>query len=194
MAMTHDPTGAPGLTGDRPDGDASGVRSDEPVVVPGPADSTSVSWAEREIVDSLHRLARAQAQLAAAEAQAEAAADQARFDQVDAERLEQVHAELLAAEARAASRFAKGSARQRVRELEMAERLVLERLGAPSYEEFRARAAQASSVPAADPDVVAFARRELDAARSAWLEVQSIEIPPSASPSTPASTFEIDLT
>jgi hypothetical protein len=180
MAMTHDPTGL-SESADAGALDQADPAGPEVSIEAAPARAeggATVSWAEREIVDSLHRLARAQAQLAAAEEQAAVAADQARFDEVDAERLEQVHAELLVARERASGRFAKGSVRQRVGELEMAERLVLERLGAPSYEEFRAKAARASSRPAADPDVVAFARRELEAAKSAWLEAQSIEIPP----------------
>jgi hypothetical protein len=185
MAMTHDPTDvtdrAPTrpLTGVGPNGR---VASDQPTIIPDPPDvqappagATTLSWAEREVLGALRRLARAQANLAAAEAQGEAA-DAATFDPVDVERLEEVHVELAAARAKASGRFTKGAARQRVRDLETTERLVLGRLGVDGYDDYRAQAAARVHHQVVETEVIDFARRELASAQQAWREVQALEV------------------
>jgi hypothetical protein len=175
MAMTHDPTDVTDLTTAR--------TADQPTIVPDappnvhavPADAPALSWVEREVLDSLRRLAIAQANLAAAEAQGEAA-DATSFDPADVERLEEVHVDLAAARAKAAGRLKKGGARQRVRDLETTERLVLGRLGVDSYDEYRSLAAARVHHQVVESEVIDFARRELASAQQAWREVQALEV------------------
>jgi len=181
MAMTHDPTE---VTGPAPTRTADGygpagrVASDQPIIVPDPPEvqaAPALSWAEREVLGALQRLARAQANLASAQAQGEAA-DAATFDPVDVQRLEELHAELAAARAKASGRFAKGAARQRVRDLETTERLVLGRLGVDSYDDYRSQAAARVDHQVVETEVIDFARRELASAQQAWREVQALEV------------------
>ena len=155
------------------------------------AAAPALSWAENEVLDALRRLARAQAQLVAAEAQV-AAVDSAGFDPADVERLEQVHAELATAKGKATKKFAKGAARERARELESTERLVLDRLGVASYDEYRARADRSQGSQVVDSEVIDFARRELASAQRAWREVQALEVVAPEAPDAPEP--EIDLT
>ncbi|HVN51788.1 MAG TPA: hypothetical protein VMT43_10170 [Acidimicrobiales bacterium] len=198
MAMTHDPT-------DVSDGAATAVAdpaptpvpgSDQPTVVPDAPEAPALSWAEREVLGALRRLARARANLAAAEAKL-VDGDAATFDPADVERLEEVHAELGAARAKAAGRFAKGAARQRVRDLESTERLVLGRLGVASYDDYLALAATREGNHVVESEVIDFARRELASAQQAWREVQALEVvdpdePVGGTGSDP--TPDIDLT
>jgi hypothetical protein len=197
MAMTHDPThvsvtdpvGAVEGENAAPLGVEQSVA--QPVEQEPATAAPALSWAENEVLGALRRLARAQAQVAAAEAQV-AAAGSASFDPADVERLEQVHAELASANAKATGRFSKGAARQRARELESTERLVLGRLGVASYEEYEAVAARSQGSNVVDSEVIEFARRELDSAQRAWREVQELEV---VGPETPALPQpEIDLT
>jgi hypothetical protein len=206
MAMSHDPTNVsvtdpiepvesvePSQGGDAAPAEPLDRGTSAPGEQPSAAAAPALSWAENEVLGALRRLARAQAQLAAAQAQV-AAAGSASFDPADVERLEQVHAELAKAKGKASGRFAKGAARQRVRELESSERLVLDRLGVASFEEYRARANRSQGSQVVDSEVIAFARRELESAQRAWREVQALEVvapePPDPAPVEP----EIDLT
>ena len=137
----------------------------------------ALSWAEQETLDALKRLARAQSQLEALEEQA--AVVTPTIDPADGLRLEQIHDEVVAARAKASGRFGRGAARERLEQLEMNERLVLDQLGLPDYEAYR-RAVATAAAPGpdpVDPQVLAFARQELVSARQAWLEVQAMEVP-----------------
>lgn len=134
-----------------------------------------LSWAEQEVLDALKRLARAQSQLQALEIQA--GPEVRTFDPADVARLEAVAKDLAHARAKASGRFAKGSARDRVHELEMSERLQLERMDLSSVAELRAILdAPAPAVDPVDPAVLSFARQELAAAQQAWLDVQDLEV------------------
>jgi hypothetical protein len=193
MAISHDPTD---LSGDLP-GRPTRPAPPPPVMAPPPgaqpapvgppvppAAAPTLTWEEQETLAGLRRLARAQAQLVAAEG--EAPEPTRPFDPVAVAELERVHGQLAEARVRASGRFAKGSTRNRVRELELAERQVLDHLKMATYEDYRARAAGARSATAADPDVVAFARRELEAAERGWQELRELEVP--------STTPDIDLT
>jgi len=203
MAMTHDPTQvsdvadpadpvavAPPAGGtDQPRAEPTppGAASGEAATTDGPA----LTWAENEVLVALRRLARARAQLAAAEAQV-AAVSSSGFEAADVERLEQVHAELAVARKKASGRRAKGGARQRARELESTERLLLDRLGVASYEEYRTRADRSQDSQVIDSEVIDFARRELDSAQRAWREARALEV---VQPTAPAGAEpDIDLT
>jgi hypothetical protein len=198
MAMTHDPTDLSGQTtrtrpAPPPPVMAPPPGAKPPSVVPPPAPpEPTLSWAEQETLDGLRRLARARAQLAAAEGEpAEPRARQ--FDPTAVAELERIHGELVEARVRASGRFAKGGARARVRELELAERQVLDHLKMASYDDYRARATGSrAEAPSVDPDVVAFARRELDAAERGWQELRELEVAP-LEPAA-ASAPDIDLT
>ncbi len=167
----------------------------EPAPQPAEPAPVTLSWAEQEVVDALKRLARAQSAMADLEARA-AEATTPTFEAADVERLEALQGQLGQARAKAAGRFGRAAARERLDELELAERLVLDRMGVGSYADYRA-AIEAPHVEAVDPLVLAFAERELASARSAWLEVQALEIPP-AEPAEPEPAAEpgvtIDLT
>jgi hypothetical protein len=154
----------------------------------------TLTWAEQEVVDALRRLARAQSDLADLEARA-AEATTPTFEAADVERLEQLQGQLDQARAKANGRFSRAAARERLDELETAERLILERMGVDSYGEFRT-AISAPLVEAVDPQMLAFAQRELASAREAWLEVQALEIPPVEEPGEVRADAgpEIDLT
>jgi len=144
----------------------------------GAADGApALSWAERETLDALKRLASAQSQLQALEERA--AAVSPRIDPADGQRLEHVHGEVVAARAKASGRFGRAAARERLEQLEMNERLVLDQLGLPDYDAYR-RALTGGSTPGpdpVDPQVLAFARQELASAQRAWLEIQAMEVP-----------------
>ena len=153
----------------------------------------TLTWAEQEVVDALKRLARAQSDLADLEARA-AETTTPTFEAADVERLEQLQGPLAQARAKAGGRFGKAHARERLGELVMAERLVLDRMGVDSYDDYRSEI-EAPHVEAVDPQVLAFAQRELASARTAWLEVQALEIPPVEEPEPlPEPEVTIDLT
>ena len=80
-----------------------------------------------------------------------------------------------------------------VRDLELAERLVLDRLRVATYDDYRARAAAPRSPTASLDDVVAFARRELESAQHEWREVQALEVPPAGSTVDENGEVHIDL-
>jgi len=192
------------------------LRTEQPPVPAPPADDVAttdaaatdatveaerpvtLSWAEQEVVDALRRLARAQSDLVDLESRA-ADATTPTFEAADVERLEQLQGQLTQARAKANGRFGRAAARERLDELEMAERLILDRMGVDSYREYRA-AIEAPHVEAVDPQMLAFAQRELASAREAWLEVQALEIPAAeeagelAPSPEPTPEIEIDLT
>lgn len=185
-SATEPPTGAATPTTPAPPApDAPGGDVEEAPV--------TLSWAEQEVVDALKRLARAQSHLADLEARAGEATTPT-FEAADVERLEKLQGQLAQARAKASGRFGRGAARDRLAELEMAERLVLDRMGVDSYADCRS-AIEAPHVEAVDPQVLAFAQRELASARTAWLEVQALEIPPVEEPEPlPEPEVTIDLT
>jgi hypothetical protein len=165
-----------------------------PATTDAPAEPAPVtlSWAEQEVVDALKRLARAQSAVADLEARA-AEATTPTFEAADVERLEQLQGQLAQARAKAGHRFGKAAARERLDELVMAERLVLDRMGVDSFAEYRA-VIEAPHVDAVDPQVLAFAERELTSARAAWLEVQALEIPPPEPAPEPVAEPEPEIT
>jgi hypothetical protein len=161
-APRHDPTGS----------DAT----DGPAVAEEPTAAPPLSWAEQETIDTLKRLARAQSQVQALKEQLAAAGPP--VEAADGARLAEVHAEVLAARSKAAGRFGRAAAQQRLDQLEMSERLLLERIGLADYDAFVARSTPTFSSPAAvDLQVLAFARHELASARLAWLDVQTMPEP-----------------
>ena len=137
------------------------------------------------MLTALKRLARAQSQLQALEAQV--TPPRRTFDPVDAERLDALAVELAQARSKASGRFAKAAARDRVNELEMSERLLLERLGVSSYSEYRAVVdAPAPAAAPVDDAVLTFARQELASAQQAWLDVQAFDMPTDPEPAPDA--------
>jgi len=163
--------------------DAPRPVPDQPVAVDADVDggttdvAPALSWAEQETLDALKRLAGAQSQLQALEDRASATPPA--IDPTAGSRLEQIHAEVVAARAKASGRFARGAARDRLEQLEMNERLVLDQVGVADYEAYRrlAAAAAAPGPDPVDPQVLAFARQELASAQQAWLEVAAMEVP-----------------
>ncbi|HEY5155690.1 MAG TPA: hypothetical protein VIJ47_13200 [Acidimicrobiales bacterium] len=169
-AAQHEPRREPTV---EPDGAGSGAVESSP---PEPSAAAHLSWAEQEVLTALKRLARAQSNLQALEGQHGPAPRS--FDPADADRLDALAADLRHARSKASGRFAKGAARERVEELEMNERLLLDRLGVASYDDYRAIVdAPPPAIEAADPAVLAFARQELASAQEAWLSVQAMEVP-----------------
>ena len=169
--------------------------TETPAATPEAAEPAPVTltWAEQEVVDALRRLARAQSHIADLEARAGEATTPT-FEAADVERLEHLQGQLTHARAKASGRFGKAAARARLDELEMAERLVLDRMGVASYDDYRS-VLEAPHVEAVDPQVLAFAQRELVSARRAWLEVQALDIPPVEAPEPlPEPEVTIDLT
>lgn len=134
------------------------------------------SWQERERNLALLRLANARANLAGLEEQALAPASAlATADPDDIERVESIEEELGTLQAKANARFGGSAARERIAELEYKQRLVFERIGVTSYEQFAAR--RDAQVPAVDDDVLAFAQREYDDAEQAFLDIANLEMP-----------------
>jgi hypothetical protein len=133
-----------------------------------------LTWAEQEIIGALRRLARAQAQVD--DIRARRRSHQPRtFDPADVERLEQLQAQLTVARIEASGRFVKGATRQALRDLERAERRVLDRLQMATYDDYRARVQSlASSEVPVEPAMAAFADRELEAAWAEWRAVRSL--------------------
>jgi hypothetical protein len=148
------------------------------------AEPTALSWAEQETLDALKRLARAQSQLQALEEQLPTGV--VPLDPADGQRLVEIHAELVRARSKAAGRFGRAAARDRLDQLETSERLLLEHMGLSDYDDYVAASAPPrSTVAAVDPQMLAFARQELISARQAWLEVQAMAVP-DADPPEPA--------
>ncbi len=135
-----------------------------------------MSWHEKELVAALKRLVAARERLAALEAQAGTTVSTG-FDPDDAARLEALHGELVHARQKASGKFARRWV-DKVESLEMNERLVLDRLGVVSYDDFRAQRAErpSSTVALVDPVVLDFARRELETAEAAFLDLQTMVV------------------
>lgn len=154
-------------------------------------DDDTMTWHDREVVTALRRLASARSRL-----------DQLLAEQpeptgptvspADLDELAGLRDEIEALGAKARARFGGGGARERRAELQARERLVLQRLGVASYDEAVA-AAEASAAPGADPALLDFARRELEAAEVAWREVQAIEVPDEEPEADPPGSEAIDL-
>jgi len=171
MAMAeapYEPPRVPSVEADGVEPGAAAVTGED--ATPAPA----LSWAEQEVLTALKRLARAQSQLQALERQGGARRS---LDADDGQRLEALEIELAHARAKASGRFAKGAARERVAELEVTERLLLDQLGVTTFAEYRTISEAPASVDSVDPAVLAFARQELASAQQAWLEVQALEAP-----------------
>lgn len=136
----------------------------------------TMSWHEKELVAALKRLVAARTRLAALEAQAGTTVSTG-FDPDDAARLEELHDELVHARQKASGAFGRRWA-DKVEALEMNERLVLDRLGVTTYEEYRAQRVErpATTVELVDPVVLDFARRELDTAEAAFLDLQTMVV------------------
>lgn len=135
------------------------------------------TWQEREIALALQRLASARVRVASLEeAMATPAAAVAQADPADVQRLQEIEAEMAKLRPKASARFGGGNARQRIDELEVQQRLLLDRLGVESYEAYLAAVAEPDAPPAVDPDVMAFAVREFEAAQEAFIEVSTMVI------------------
>ncbi|MCC5952966.1 MAG: hypothetical protein JJU45_12825 [Acidimicrobiia bacterium] len=144
-------------------------------------DDENLSWHEREVIAALRRLANARSQVDALEAQLASEANDPVPDPADLDRLRTISEEVSALEPKARSRFGGGGARQRIAEFEAEQRLVLERLGFDSAEEAFAAAADGDR-QGVDPDLLDFARRELEAATREWEAVQAVEVPDEPEP------------
>jgi len=162
---------------DAPRHDPAGSDAGDGLVADAaPPAATALSWAERETLDALKRLARAQSQVQALEDQL--AAINAPIDPVDGKRLVEIHGELVQARSKAVGRFGRASARERVDQLEVRERLLLEHLGLADYDAYLVVSAPVRfDQTQVDPQVLAFARQELVSARQAWLDVQALPEP-----------------
>jgi hypothetical protein len=136
----------------------------------------TMSWHEKELVAALKRLVAARERLAALEAQAGTTVSTG-FDPDDEARLDELHAELVHARQKASGPFGRRWS-DKVESLEMNERLVLDRLGVASYEEFRSQRVErpATTVELVDPVVLDFARRELQTAEAAFLDLQTLVV------------------
>jgi hypothetical protein len=137
-----------------------------------PAD---LSWHERETLAALRRVANARSQLAAREAEVPPVP----LDPDTCRELEPTHAELAKARAKSSSRFGGASARSRAADLEAREQQLLASLDLTTFDDYVTRRDQ-PPLPIADPAIIDFARRELQAAEAAWLEVQTMVIPDDA--------------
>lgn len=148
---------------------------DKPSKTPPQGDQASLSWQERELVAALKRLANAQSQYAALKAEAVATRKQVEQAQIDS--LRETRYELEQARQKGKGRFGGHSARERVSKLEATERLVLDRLGFNSYEDFEEWRTNPEPQSDVDPALVDFARHELRDAEKAWLQIQALEMP-----------------
>lgn len=148
----------------------------------------TVSWHERETAAALARLAGARAQLALLEEQA--AAERTEPDPADVALVEELEAQIAKLRVNAGGRFGGGAARAKLDECEQRQRAVLARLGFDDVAALRDRGTVA--VPAVDPDVLAFARRECADAEQAFLEVAALEMP-AAEPDADADAPDADV-
>ena len=160
-------------------------------------DDPRLSWRDRELLTALRRLANSQAQVQGLEAALELQRGVRVPDPADVDRIESLEAELTKLRGKAGSRFGGSAARERIPEVEAQQRLVLERLGFSTYDEFRS--AGGLAVPAAepvDPAFVDFARRELAAAEEAYEQLLSmpddIDTSPAAPLAKPRDEQELD--
>lgn len=135
-------------------------------------DEPRLSWRDRELLAALRRVANSRAQVQSLEAALERQREVEPPDPEDPARAQELHAELGRLRAKATSRFGGGAARDRIPDVELQLRLVLERLGYQSYGEFEAGGRRAAPDPDhVDPALVDFAHRELEAAEKAYEEL-----------------------
>lgn len=135
---------------------------------PSPAEPR-LSFKERELLAALRRLATARSQLEQLEEKLAAQRQRASWDPEDLARVDSYQAEIEKLRQKAQSRFGGGSARERLAEVELQQRLIFERLGVVSYEQLQElRRAPANSADEVDPVFVEFARRELADAQEAY--------------------------
>ena len=157
-------------------------------------DEHRLSWRDRELLSALRRLANSRAQVQSLEAERREQRSVAPPDPADVRQVETLEAELTKLRVKASARFGGGAARDRIPDLEMQQRLVLERLGYDSYAGFAAGGHRAAvkSEPV-DTAFVDFARRELAAAEEAYDQLLAMPdepddaLPPSRRPRPTAS-------
>jgi len=139
----------------------------------------SMTWYERELVTALKRLADAQNRLAALDLTAVPVATPPRVDEADVERLRSLEVEIAALTGKSKGRFGGSGARDKIAELQLQERLILDRIGCADLDEAVAASSAAATpaVEAVDATMLEFARRELADAQKNWLEVQALDIP-----------------
>lgn len=139
------------------------------------------AWQEREIASALQRLANARANVAVLEEHAVApVAEVTEVAADDADRLESLHSGIERLRPKTTGRFGAGSARHKMDELELEQRLLLDRLGFASYDAYRAGISTPSAAaPTVDATMLEFARREFRDAEAAFIEITSMIIPPS---------------
>jgi hypothetical protein len=160
------------------------------------ADAT-LSWYEEETMRALRRVAQAKAYLAELEAQAAtaSAAPVVTADQGDIDRLAELQAEIDKLIPKANARFGADKARHRIDELEVQMRLVLDRLGFGTYDDFLDAGAELPvTVEPVDATVLEFARREVASAEAAWMELLAVEMPEAEELSDELLTAEPDPT
>jgi hypothetical protein len=138
-----------------------------------------MSWQERETMLSLARLANARANLATLEEQAAGPVDRlATADPVDRARVEAIETEIDKLRAKARGRFGAG-AREKIGELELQQRLILDRIGFPSFDAYRAAVdTPVDAVVGVDATQLEMARREFADAERAFIEITSMVMPP----------------
>jgi hypothetical protein len=154
-------------------------------------DEPRLSFKERETLLALRRLANARSQLDQLEEQLAATSRAPSWDPDDLARAESYQREIDELATKAHSRFGGGNARARLTEVEMQQRLLLDRLGVASYDELRDTERVAPGGPTVDPAFVDFARRELESAAEAYRQVLSM---PDTPVPEPGPVDPIDLT
>jgi hypothetical protein len=138
----------------------------------------SMSWHEKELLGAHKRLVTARERLAVLEEQAQEPAVPV-LDPADLRRAEELQTQIVALRHKV-NGFRGGRYRDDLDSLVMQERLVLDRLGVATHDELaeRMRRVGAAPVNVVDPTVLEFARRELAAAEQAFLDVQTMDVPP----------------
>jgi hypothetical protein len=155
------------------------------------SDEPRLSFKEREMLLSLRRLANARSQLDQLEEKLATQQQRTAWDPDDLLRAETSQAEIEKLRHKAQSRFGGASARERLGEAELQQRLLFERLGVGSFDELQTR--RRNPVPAGeqvDPVFVEFARRELSSAEEAYRQV--LDLPDDDAPEGPHRTGEVD--
>jgi hypothetical protein len=138
-------------------------------------DEPRLSWRDRELLAALRRVANSRAQVQSLEAAVERQREVEPPQPADAARAQELHDELAKLRAKGSSRFGGGAARDRIPDVELQLRLVLERLGYQSYAAFEAGGRRPAPDPDhVDPALVDFAHRELEAAERAYEQVISM--------------------
>lgn len=146
-------------------------------------DVVALTWHERELVAALRRLANAMAAVGALTA----AAGGQQLDPDDVALALALDGERRDLEPKASARFGGSAARDRLAGVETELRLVLDRLQVGDLGALRDRISALESATPPDPDLVEFAHRELDTARSQYRELVLLELPPSEDGLDPSS-------